>query len=134
MARLLGLLGIRRRAFHVDAGAPVHVRVTVEEAGTGAPVSAVDILIGRRDDGDKASPRPVLAGRTNSTGRLDSTVLVRWSSLAPSLASEPPAPPFNTVVRKTGYHEERIPFDLDQLPEVKGVKQLDLARRSIVRN
>jgi hypothetical protein len=134
LARFLGRLGLGRRVTHVDAGAPVHVTAIVVDATTGTPVADAGVTLERGMLGRETRPVRFPVGRTDGHGSLDATAVVRWFYATPT-TSAPAAspPPLAAIVDKAGYREERTSFDLDNLPRVGPVKELDLGTVSMAR-
>jgi hypothetical protein len=126
LARLLGRLGFGRRVTHVDAGVQIHVTLAVIDAADNAALPSVDVFLDR--------PRNRLsAGQTDAGGRLDATVLMRWSYTTSDLDAPAPPPPVTVVLEKTGYRPERVAVDVDALPQTGSIKELDLGSISMAR-
>jgi hypothetical protein len=119
LARELHALGLATQWWNVDAGARLRVALAAADSKSGAPVAGANVAV----DGKLVT----VMGATDGAGKLDETRVVVWSATMTSVAVPPP-PPMRVMLRKVGYLEVSIAFDLRALQRLAGTAQLDLGK------
>lgn len=133
-AKLLFRLGLLPKNVRYRLSTNIRVVLQALDKTTATPIPGADVVILQMSGGPENSPTETLIGHTDSGGGMDATSEITWTywwhewRMNPEVA-EPPA--MRVLIRKTGFIERRIPFDIKAMSPVSGVYQLTLETVSL---
>ena len=132
LVKFFVFLGLAKTIYHLDFARVVHLTVTLVDDASGNPIDAVTVYFERPAEGSEPSPYMAEVAGTGADGRIDERVVAVWShEIEVTAAPLPPAPPppqMHAVLRKLGYREARIGFDLTTLTVVTDAAELPLGQ------